>query len=138
MNTQPRLPRLLVALTLLNLAILGVSVTRQATAAPAPVADGILRGRGLQIVDSQGRIRASIALYPAARQTDGSTYPETVLLRLITSEGRPVVKLSSSEDGAGLTLSAAEGRAYAQIMARGGAPQLVLVDGGGRQSSKRP
>ena len=36
---------------------------------------------------------------------DGTTgYPETVLLRLITSEGRPNVKIATTERGAGLLL----------------------------------
>jgi hypothetical protein len=98
----------------------------------------MLRGRGLQIVDDQGKVRASIAIYPAARQPDGSTYPETVLFRLITSAGRPVVKIASSEDGAGAALSAAEGPAYVQIGARGGEPKVVIVDGAGKETAKLP
>ena len=72
------------------------------------------------------------------KQPDGSTYPETVLLRMSTSEGRPVVKIASSEDGAGMALSAAEGLAYVQILARGGDPKLVVVDGAGKETLKQP
>jgi hypothetical protein len=79
----------------------------QAVAAPSASPDGIFRGRGRQIVDGQGKVRASIAINPAVGQPDGSIYPETVLFRMITSGGRPVVKISSSEDGAGMTLAAA-------------------------------
>ena len=112
MRIPLRLQPVLIALTLLNLGILGVAIAReQAVAAPSLTSDGILRGRGLQIVDDQGTVRASITVNPAVKQPDGSTYPETVLLRMITSEGRPVVKISSSEDGAGMALSAAEGLA---------------------------
>ena len=53
-----------------------------------------------------------------------------------TSEGRPVVKIASSEDGAGMALSAAEGLAYVQILARGGDPKLVVVDGAGKETLK--
>jgi hypothetical protein len=35
---------------------------------------------------------------------DGKIYPETVLFRLIRSDGRPSVKISTSEQGSGLTL----------------------------------
>lgn len=139
MRMPLRLQPALIALTLLNLGILGVVVAReQAVAAPTVTSDGILRGRGLQIVDDQGKVRASITVHPAAKQPDGSTYPETVLLRMITSQGRPVVKISSSEDGAGMALSAAEGLAYVQILARGNDPKLVVVDGTGKETSKRP
>jgi len=139
MRIPLRLQPVLIALTLLNLGILGVIIAReQAVAAPALTSDGILRGRGLQIVDDQGKVRASITINPAVKQPDGSTYLETVLLRMITSEGRPVVKISSSEDGAGMALSAAEGLAYVQILARGSDPKLVVVDGAGKETSKRP
>src|SRR3954470_23460242 len=139
MRISLRLQPVLIALTLLNLGILGVAIVReQAIAAPALTSDGILRGRGLQIVDNEGKVRASITINPAAKQPDGSTYPETVLLRMSTSEGRPVVKIASSEDGASMALSAAEGLAYAQILARGSDPKLVIVDGAGRETSKRP
>jgi hypothetical protein len=139
MRLQPLLQSALIALTLLNLGLLGVVVWRERTvAAPSAPSDGMLRGRGLQIVDDQGRVRASIAIHPATRRPDGSTYPETVLFRMITSAGRPVVKIASSEDGAGTALSAAEGPAYVQIVARGGDPKVVIVDGAGKEISKLP
>ena len=60
MRIPLRLQPVLIVLTLLNLGILGVAIAReQAVAAPALTSDGILRGRGLQIVDDQGKVRAS-------------------------------------------------------------------------------
>ena len=48
MRIPLRLQPVLIALTLLNLGILGVIIAReQAVAAPALTSDGILRGRGL-------------------------------------------------------------------------------------------
>ena len=141
MKIQLRPFAMLSALSLLNLAMFSVVIARpEAVASPAPTStDGILRGRGLQIVDDTGKVRASIAIMPAVKQADGSiTYPETVLLRMITSEGRPAMKLSSSEDGAGIALSAGAGPAYAQIMARGDNPKIVIVDGAGKQVTKLP
>lgn len=130
---------MLMALTLLNLGILGATILREeAFAAPALASDGILRGRGLQIVDNQGKVRASIMIHPAASQPDGAIYPETVLLRMITSEGRPIVKISSSEDGAGMSLSAADGPGYLQILARESEPRIVIVDRTGKQISTLP
>ena len=51
-------------------------------------AGSVLRGRGLEITDDEGRVRASIKLHPASVLPDGTAYPETVLLRLISSQGR--------------------------------------------------
>lgn len=139
MRSSLRTQSILIALSILNLGLLGVTLLReQALAAPAPASDGLLRGRGLEIVDDQGRVRASIAIHPAQKQPDGSIYPETVLLRLITSEGRPIVKISSSEDGAAMALSAADGPAYAQIVAREGDPRVVIVGRAGKQTLTLP
>lgn len=139
MQTSLKFQLLLFALTLINLGILGVIVSRPpAIAVASETSDGILRGRGLEIIDDQGRVRASITLNPPVKQADGSVYPETVLLRLMTSAGRPIVKLASSEDGAGLALAAAEGDAYAQILARGNDPKLVIVNGAGKEIAKLP
>jgi hypothetical protein len=62
-------------------------------------AGSVLRGRGLEITDDEGRVRASIKLHPASVLPDGTAYPETVLLRLISSQGRPNVKIAATEDG---------------------------------------
>jgi hypothetical protein len=142
MINPPRLQPMLIGLTLLNLVILGTTLGIIALRGPAvaasPSSDGILRGHGLQILDDRGKIRASISIHPAAKQPDGSIFPETVLLRMITSEGRPAVKIGSSDDGAGMVLSAAEGPAYTQILSRGSDPKVVIVDGAGKQALKLP
>jgi hypothetical protein len=64
----------------------------------------VLRGRGLEIVDSLGRVRASITIQPPV-EVDGKNYPQTVLLRLIESNGKPLVKLGAAENGSGLTMT---------------------------------
>src|SRR6187549_4159346 len=99
--------RMLWALTTLNLGCLAYQ------AAPNRKADArgeapMLRGRGLEIVDDQGRLRAQLTM-AAANETfkmpDGSVgYPETVIFRLITPDGKPRVKLTTSTDGSGLML----------------------------------
>ena len=57
----------------------------------------------LEIVDDQGRVRASVKVQPGGT-ANGQPYPETVILRLIDPNGRPSVKLAGSEQGAGLSL----------------------------------
>ena len=71
--------RLLIALTVVNIALLAFSVARPDTAGAQGVAP-VLRGRALEIVDDHGRVRASIAVYPAdptVKMPDGTTgYPD--------------------------------------------------------------
>src|SRR5256884_5708372 len=128
--------RLVVALTALNIALVAstfLSRTRPAVAA-SEVAS-VLRGRALEIVDDRGRVRASIAVLPADpafKMPDGTTgYPETVLLRLRTSAGRPNVKLAATEDGAGLVLGGDSDPTYAQLLARGDSTFLKLSNKNG-------
>jgi hypothetical protein len=133
MKFQP----VLIALTFLNLAILGVTAVRPQAAA-APTADGILRGRGLQITDDKGKVRASISIMPAEKLKDGSTYPETVLLRLITDQGRPSVKISALTDGSGMSLADGQGESYVQILARGDNPRINIIGKDGKPASQLP
>lgn len=112
-----KLPRLTVVLTVFNFICLACAV---ADLRPG-VAQGvvpILRGRALEIVDDQGRVRAEIKVLapePTAKPPDGTmVYPETVLMRLISSQNSPHVKLATSEDGSALVLGGAKG--YTQLL----------------------
>jgi hypothetical protein len=126
-----RWQRLTVILGLSNLVLLALAVVRPLVADTAPP---VLRGRALELVDERGRVRAEIKVLPAdpnVTMPDGSKgYPETVLLRLIDSEGGPNVKLASTEDGAGLVLGGDS--AYVQILSRASTPFIKIVskDGG--------
>jgi hypothetical protein len=99
MKTQ----RILIGLTVINLGLLMFQLTGMRsveavtpasgeTASPAPV----LRGSSLEIVDDQGRVRASIKIHegdPKFKWPNGKIgYPETVMFRLIDPNGRPEVK----------------------------------------------
>src|SRR5438874_5412473 len=94
--------RLLIGLTLVNLALL-IFTLAQTRPAVAEGSAPVLRGRGLEIVDERGRVRASIQVLPASAQPNGEASAETVLLRLITERGRPSVKIGASEQVAGLS-----------------------------------
>jgi hypothetical protein len=133
--------RLLIALTSVNIALLTVSLARPGAAGADGVAP-VLRGRALEIVDDRGRVRASIAVLPAdpaVKMPDGTTgYPETVLLRLSTSEGRPNVKLAATEDGAGLVLGGESNPTHVQVLARGASTSLKLSNKDGREQVIKP
>ena len=138
--------RIFAALTLVNLGILIFLLLNHIRPVEASTPATVLRGRGLEIIDAQGKVRASIQLVPAgpARAADGSvvkdgkTYPETVLLRLIRPDGRPSVKLSTSEQGSGLSLGGGIDPAYIVINAEGGDPSLSLTNKDGRQKIIKP
>jgi len=55
----------------------------------------ILRGRGVEIIDDRGITRATIQVLPSSALPDGTTYPEAVLLWLVSSQGRPNVKIAA-------------------------------------------
>jgi hypothetical protein len=133
-----KLSRFLIVLTTVNLVILLVTLVqlRPRVDEVAPV----LRGRALQIVDDQGHVRASIAVMPAQAQPSGETYPETVLLRLITEQGRPSVKIAASEETAGATFVGPTGTSntYMTLQAKRTASSLKLKDEDGGETLIRP
>jgi hypothetical protein len=136
MNTQ----RLLIALTLANFALLIFSLARPGVAAESAAA--VLRGRALEIVDDRGRVRASITVLPAdpaVKMPDGTTgYPETVLLRLISSRGAPNVKLAAMENGAGLVLGGESNPTHVQVLAQGASTSLKMTNKDGQVQLIKP
>jgi len=135
-----RLERLLIFLTLTNMALLMLSLAQFRTTVAAQYGASVLRGRALQIVDGQGRVRASITVLPASTPKNGESYPETVLLRLITERGRPSVKIGASEQSAGLTLVGPTGtkETYVQLGANGTVSSLRLKNEDGREQVVKP
>ena len=131
----------LVALTVVNIALLAFSLART-DAAGAQSAAPILRGRALEIVDDRGQVRASIAVFPAnptVKMPDGTTgYPETVLLRLISSAGRPNVKIAASEQGAVVNFGGESDPTHVQILAKDGSTFLKLKNKDGREQIITP
>ena len=99
MKTQ----RVAIGLTLVNLGLLIFLVAQLGNAGAQNVAP-VLRGRGLEIVDSQGQVRAEIVVH-GPETVNGKTYPETVLFRMATPQRAPLMKLTVSEEGWALGLS---------------------------------
>lgn len=127
--------KLLTVLTVANLTLLLFQVARFWPAKAEGVAS-VLRASALEIVDVHGKVRASLAIYPAnpkVKTPDGGTLGETVMLRLINPNGRPAVKLATSEQGAGLALSGDSGLAYALLQGKTTGGSLKLVDKDGKQ-----
>lgn len=137
MKTQ----RIAITLTVVNLVLLAFILIRLRPA----VADGavapVLRGRSLEIVDEQGRVRSQILVTEPTTMPDGKSYPEGALFRLIDPNGRPVVKIGGSVDGSGISLGGdSERREWSgvQILAEGAGSSVMLTNKDGRQEVVAP
>jgi hypothetical protein len=119
----------LLGLTLVNLALFAYQVgtlQKDPAKGPAPM----LRGSGLEIVDDQGRLRAQLTIAPgdpAFKMPDGTTgYGETVIFRLVTADGKPRVKLTTSDQGSGLMLLGDSDTTHTILQAKGAKTSLKL------------
>jgi hypothetical protein len=135
-----KLQKAFVALTGLNLGILALNVLTLRPARAAAADAGVLRGRALEIVDDQGRVRASLGVLPAGTSAHGDRFAETVLLRLITEKGRPSVKIGSSEEAAGVSFAGPTGTkdTWVILEAKGTASSLKLRNEDGRETVVKP
>jgi hypothetical protein len=135
-----KVQRLLIALTIANLALLILSLAQHPVEAQSVPA--VLRGRAFEIVDDHGRVRASISVLPAdphVKMPDGTTgYPETVLFRMINSKGRPNVKIEATEDGSGVGLGGNLDPTYVLLQAKRTSTSLKLTNQDGKQQTIRP
>lgn len=136
-----RTQRFVIGLTLLNLCILTSGLFR-ANSAATPDLPPVLRVRGLELVDDQGRVRAMLKVFPAdpkVKMPDGTTgYPEAVLFRLIDSKGGPNVKIAATEDGSAMSLVGESNPTHVQVLVRGTNSSLTLVNKDGKQQVIKP
>jgi hypothetical protein len=135
-----KIQRFGIALTVINALLLAVLLTQSNQPALASDTPAMLRGRGLEIVDAQGRVRASITVFPAKTEANDGNSTETVLLRLITERGRPAIKISTSEEGSGMAVVGPTGthQTFVSVGARGTEATLKLRNEDGRERSLVP
>jgi hypothetical protein len=129
-----QIQRLLVGVTVVNLALLMFLVVQVARVEADSVAP-VLRGRMLEIVDERGRVRASIKVQPAdptVTMPNGRTVPDNVILRLSDPNGRPSVKIGTSEYGGGLGLVGENDATYVVLQADLSETSLKLKNKDGR------
>jgi hypothetical protein len=136
---MPRMHRFTLGLTILNLVLLAGLVSSQAATAFGSQQElPVLRGRALEIVDNQGRLRANILVH-GPETVNGVTYPETVLFRLIDPNGGPLVKLTVARNGSALGLSdGLSGDGGVQLYARDTGSFVRIVNRSGRIQMLRP
>ena len=131
MKTQ----RIALALTLINLGLMIFLLAQSRRVAADDVAP-VLRGRALEIVDAQGRIRAQILVH-GPETVNNKLYPETVLFRMADPKSGPVVKLTAAANGAALGLSD-DADGGIQLYARDTGSFVKVVDKSGKQQILKP
>jgi len=129
-----RMQRVALALAIVNLGLL-IVLLAQVSPLSAQETAPILRGRALQIVDEAGRVRASLSVLPAGEQSS-----ETVLLRLITEQGRPSVKIGVSEGSSGLSIAGPTGTSntWITVTADGSTSKMVMKNEDGGEEIVQP
>jgi hypothetical protein len=132
MKTQ----RIAIVLTVLNLGLLSclLAQNHSAVAENPPSVPPVLRGRALEIVDDQGRVRASIAVLERSSRLARST----VVLRLIDSNARPAVKIVGAEQGAEISLVGDSDTTQVLLGADGPNASLKLMNKDGKQLIVKP
>jgi hypothetical protein len=118
-------------LTVVNLLLLAFLLAQRPVEANTD--SQILRGRGLQIVDDRGRPRATIQVLPAKPGED-----ETVILRLIDTNGKPGVKIANSVSHSGLSFVASTDKAHVILGADNTEGSLKLSSRDGREHVSKP
>src|SRR5262249_24285080 len=89
----------------------------------------VIRGRSLENVDDEGRVRASLTVHPADPAAN-TPFGSTPILRLIDENGRPSVKLATNQRGGGLAVTTESEGNYVQVLGRG---IIVTKDGQSRE-----
>jgi hypothetical protein len=134
-------------LTAINVVLVVSVMLREGHPVQADGVQSVLRGQKLEIVDARGNVRASIQVIPEgpARREDGSVtedggkiFPEAVVLRLIRPDGRPSVKIATTEQGSGLDLSGGTDPTYLVLSAQGGETSVSLTNKNGKQQVVKP
>jgi hypothetical protein len=116
------------------LVLLVVSQFRSVSARQA--VEPVLRGRALEIVDEQGRVRAEILVH-GPETVNGIRYPGAVLFRMADLISGPVVKLTAAANGSALGLSD-DAHGGIQLYARDTASFVRVVDKQGHERIVRP
>lgn len=116
--------KLTLALTCLNLALVGVVLFRPAwdrpVAAESPQTPQVLRAQGFDLVDARGQVRAQLYL---AEDGGGS-------LRLHSPDGTVRVKLGGSADGSSLLLFDKEVQPAVELSAKKTGTSIRLAEKG--------
>jgi hypothetical protein len=136
-----KISRFIVGISVINLILLAFLLAEMVPARAQGIPD-VIRARSLELVDAQGHVRAEIKVFPRdpnVHMPDGTTgYPETVLFRLLSSKGRPNVKIAATEDGSAVVFGGDSDPTLIQLLARGSTTALKLVNKDGKEQVIKP
>jgi len=136
-----KMQRVLIGLMVINMVVLALTLAGTRTGMARDVAP-VLRGRALEIVDGNGRVRATLSVIPADptfKMPDGSVgSPEVVLLRLISAKGRPNVKVESTNQGGGIYLGGEDDPTSVLLGAKGQSSSINVTNKDGRRQEIKP
>jgi hypothetical protein len=113
--------RLVIALTALNLALLGFTVSAQNRSAA-------LRASAFELVDERGMVRARLGIKGSG----------TAELDLFDATGTIRVKLAADQDGSGLMLANETAQPGIHMLAKGATTHITLKGSGGGEHIIRP
>jgi hypothetical protein len=131
MKTQ----RLALALTIINLGLM-IFLLAQSRRAVADEVVPVLRGRALEIVDAQGRVRANILVHGPERSTTNFIRRQCYFGMSDPKSG-PVVKLTAAANGSALGLSD-DADGGVQLFARDTGSFVKVVDKKGKEQILKP
>ena len=135
------------ALALVSFGILIFVASHGSATVRASGSEHTIRARALEIVDAQGKVRASISVIPEgrARRADASLtehgdriFPEAIVLRWIRPDGRPSVKIATTEQGSGIDLSGGIDPTYITLISEGGEASLTVTNKDSRSQVIKP
>jgi len=134
-----KIQKIAIGLTVINLFLM-IFLMSELSTARANKTNGspfqILRGSGLEIIDSKGKTRASITMNDAST-VNGEAYPPSIVFRLIDEKGQPVAKMDASSAGGGISLSEPT-QSYVQILARSDGSLIKIKNKNGKEQTMKP
>lgn len=132
--------KLLTLLTVVNLGVLVFTLADRKVVEARSDTPQVVRARALEIVDGQGRLRATIGVMPVDATPGSQPFPETVLFRLITERGRPAIKVSASEEGSGFMAAGPTGtqNTYITLGSKGTTASIRMKNEGGAEQTLAP
>jgi len=134
-----KIQKIATGLIVINLLLMIFLMSELSTASANKISGSslqVLRGSGLEIIDSKGKTRASITMNEAST-VNGETYPPSIVFRLIDENGQPVAKMDASSAGGGISLSEST-QSYIQILARSDGSLIKIKNKNGREQTMKP
>lgn len=111
--------KIVAGMTAVNILAMAVVVS-QAASAPSAAAPEVLRAQGIELVDAQGRVRASLGV------EDGGD----AVFRIRGANGEIRVKIGGSDAGSGLVMMNGDAAPGIHMLAKDSGSSIKLIEPG--------